>query len=64
MISSIVVFVLAFAALGLLLGFAETYHVQPQHNPASATNTSAAENSNSSSFAPGKQTNVQAQTPG
>lgn len=33
MISAVVVFVVAFAAMGLLLGYAATYHVEPEHQP-------------------------------
>ncbi|NWG37001.1 hypothetical protein [Nitrososphaera sp.] len=33
MISAVVVFALAFAAMGLLLGYAATYHVVPEHEP-------------------------------
>jgi hypothetical protein len=65
MISSIVVFVLAFAALGLLLGFAETYHVQSQSKPVGATTTGAiGGNNNATSLMPNKQASVQAPTAG
>ena len=33
MISAVIVFVVAFAAMGLLLGYAATYHVVPEHEP-------------------------------
>lgn len=33
MISAVLLFVVAFAAMGLLLGYAATYHVVPKHKP-------------------------------
>jgi hypothetical protein len=33
MISAIVVFAVAFAAMGLLLGYAATYNVEPEQEP-------------------------------
>lgn len=33
MISAIVVFAVAFAAMGLLLGYAATYNVESEHEP-------------------------------
>jgi hypothetical protein len=41
MISSIVVFVLAFAALGLLLGYAAAFDTQPQHQQEVKTNVNS-----------------------
>ncbi|HVX01661.1 MAG TPA: hypothetical protein VHA09_00750 [Nitrososphaera sp.] len=73
MISSIVIFVLAFAALGLLLGFAATFHVQPQHGITVAagpgsngtnSNSGVSNNNNSTSIALGDKVSVQVQPAG
>lgn len=73
MISSIVIFVLAFAALGLLLGFAATFHVQPQHGITVAASAGSNEtsssggsnnNNNGTSIALNDKVNVQVQPAG
>lgn len=65
MISTIVIFVLAFAALGLLLGFAATFHVQPQHGSTVAADTgSNTTGGNSTSIALNDKVNVQVQPAG
>jgi hypothetical protein len=65
MISSIVIFVLAFAALGLLLGFAATFHVQPQqHERAVAADIGSNNNNNGTSLTLGEKINVQVQPAG
>ncbi|AIC15306.1 hypothetical protein [Nitrososphaera viennensis] len=61
MISSIVVFVLAFAALGLLLGYAATFDVQPQHERAIMADIGS---SNSTSITLGEQVSAQVQPAG
>ena len=63
MISSIVIFVLAFAALGLLLGFAATFDVQPLRGSL-ASASSGSNNTNNTSVNLSEQVNVQVQSSG
>ncbi|MEO9363134.1 MAG: hypothetical protein ABI348_04460 [Nitrososphaera sp.] len=69
MISTVVIFVLAFAALGLLLGFAATFDVHPQHERAASAgvgpgNNSSSSNDNGTSITFGDQVNVQVKPAG
>lgn len=63
MISSIVIFVLAFAALGLLLGIAATFHVQPQQHERAVV-ADIGSNNNGTSLTLGEKVNVQVQPAG
>ncbi|HEU4984923.1 MAG TPA: hypothetical protein VFT58_04735 [Nitrososphaera sp.] len=65
MISTVVIFVLAFAALGLLLGFAATFDVHPQHERATSAGVGPSSNNGSNtSITFGDQVNVQVKPAG
>ncbi|AIF84483.1 hypothetical protein NTE_02433 [Candidatus Nitrososphaera evergladensis SR1] len=64
MISSIVIFVLAFAALGLLLGYASVFDVQPQQHERAVRADIGSNNNNGTSITLGEQVNVQVQSAG